>query len=702
MKRCSRDLVGALAVLLAVLLAVALAVAPLAGCTATAAVGDGGAAADAATDGAHPDGATDAAADSAGGCGPATCASGCCTGGSCVVPPFATACGSGGASCVDCSADPRADSCASGGCVCAAAGARCPEGQFCYAAGCRSCQPDCAGKCAGADDGCVGTCPANGCTGGCCTADKACLAYASQGGAACGFAGAACASCTLAGRACDAALHTCMSSRANDALFVAVDVPAVMTPGQNAAVFVTMRNIGTATWTAATAYKLGSQNLQDNGTWALSRVELGAGDAVTPGQEHTFTFAATAPATAGLYNFQWRMLRESVEWFGEHSAYRPVVVGGGTVGVCEAMRALANTSTDAAPALQACIAAAAAGSTVELPAGVYRIDSAITVASVPLTLRTEGKSPDAARCAVTLHDCAELAASTSFAGTGGILQLLVAGSRVDHLVVNGNKAMRAATASGTQCAGGSNSYGYNLRVACNGCALTNSVTKNALCGTGCEVSGAGSGVVLWRNAVADNGVHDAQGMWSDGVTVHDYAASTFVANDFIDNTDVDFIFGGCQACVVQDNTVTHTAAFAGGSFAALMIHAWPSGATSGNFVGTDTSRNSIDCGPSRRCGFGLYVGPDAWYDADTFGGAVHHNVVANAQQGVLIDDAHDMQVWNNHVSNPAASTLASCGTKTTSAHAIGNSSSNIDRSADTMGAVYTNVNFDGCVPNWWH
>jgi hypothetical protein len=273
---------------------------------------------------------------------------------------------------------------------------------------------------------------------------------------------------------------------------------------------------------------------------------------------------------------------------------------------------------------------------------------------------------------------------------------------VDHLVVNGNKGTRAATASGTQCAGGSNSYGYNLRVACSQCTLLNSVTKNALCGTGCEVTGVGSGVLLWRNAVVGNGVHDVSGMWSDGVTVHDYAASTFVANEFVDNTDVDFIFGGCQACIVQDNTVFHTAAFAGGSFAALMIHAWPGGATSGNFTGTDTSRNAVDCGSSKRCGFGLYIGPDAWYDADTYGGAVHHNVVTNAQQGVLVDDARDMQVWNNHSSNPAATTTASCGSRATNAYALGNSSTNIDRSADTMGTVYANANWDGCIPNWWH
>jgi hypothetical protein len=40
---------------------------------------------------------------------------------------------------------------------------------------------------------------------------------------------------------------------------------------------------------------------------------------VTPGQDYEFSFTITAPATPGLYQFQWRMVQESVEWFGEFS-----------------------------------------------------------------------------------------------------------------------------------------------------------------------------------------------------------------------------------------------------------------------------------------------------------------------------------------------------------------------------------------------
>jgi hypothetical protein len=191
-------------------------------------------------------------------------------------------------------------------------------------------------------------------------------------------------------------------------------------------------------------------------------------------------------------------------------------------------------------------------------------------------------------------------------------------------------------------------------------------------------------------------------MWADGVTVHDYANSTLVANTFVDNTDIDFIFGGCQGCIIQDNHIQHSDSFVGSSFAALMLHAWPDGATSGNFTGSDTSANTIDCGAARRCGFGLYLGPDAWYDADTYGGTVRHNLITGAEQGLLIDDAHDMQVYNNFVANWGSSTDASCGLRPTSAYGIGNTSVNIDTSRDTMSISYIDANWDGCIPNWWN
>ncbi len=102
----------------------------------------------------------------------------------------------------------------------------------------------------------------------------------------------------------------------NDSQFISQSVPASMTAGQTYPVSVTMKNTGTANWTLAGNYKLGSQNPQDNKTWGMSRVTLSSGETIAPNQSKTFAFNVTAPATSGTYNFNWRMVQEGVGWFG--------------------------------------------------------------------------------------------------------------------------------------------------------------------------------------------------------------------------------------------------------------------------------------------------------------------------------------------------------------------------------------------------
>jgi type IV pilus assembly protein PilY1 len=101
-----------------------------------------------------------------------------------------------------------------------------------------------------------------------------------------------------------------------NAVFVSQSVPTTMTVGESYTVSVTMQNAGIE-WSQVEAFKLGAQNPHDNSNWGFNRVELPAGTTVAMGQEHTFTFTVTAPLTEGNYNFQWRMLRENVDWFGE-------------------------------------------------------------------------------------------------------------------------------------------------------------------------------------------------------------------------------------------------------------------------------------------------------------------------------------------------------------------------------------------------
>ena len=115
---------------------------------------------------------------------------------------------------------------------------------------------------------------------------------------------------------------------ADNTQFITQQVPDTMTAGQKYTVSVTLKNTGTSTWTAGNNYRLGSQNPQDNKIWlgTSNRVYLASGDSIAPGQQKTFTFTVTAPSTAGTYTFQWRMLRESVAWFGDFSTNKAVTV----------------------------------------------------------------------------------------------------------------------------------------------------------------------------------------------------------------------------------------------------------------------------------------------------------------------------------------------------------------------------------------
>lgn len=109
---------------------------------------------------------------------------------------------------------------------------------------------------------------------------------------------------------------------ADNAAFISQNVPAAMTTGQTSTVSVTMKNTGSTTWAPSgdLGYKLGTQNPQDNTLWVgTTRIHMMPGEAILPGQSKTFTFNITAPAASGTYNFQWRMVREGVTWFGAAS-----------------------------------------------------------------------------------------------------------------------------------------------------------------------------------------------------------------------------------------------------------------------------------------------------------------------------------------------------------------------------------------------
>ena len=114
-----------------------------------------------------------------------------------------------------------------------------------------------------------------------------------------------------------------------DAVVSYQNVPASMLTGTTYPVGVQLANVGSQVWspvgTTCNSYRLGSANPYNNTTWGLSRVDLPV--AIPPGGQTTLNFNVTAPATSGLYTFQWQMVQECVAWFGDSpSVTVPVTV----------------------------------------------------------------------------------------------------------------------------------------------------------------------------------------------------------------------------------------------------------------------------------------------------------------------------------------------------------------------------------------
>ncbi|HWP44820.1 MAG TPA: NBR1-Ig-like domain-containing protein, partial [Blastocatellia bacterium] len=112
---------------------------------------------------------------------------------------------------------------------------------------------------------------------------------------------------------------------AYDAEMVSQSVPPYMVPGQSYQVSVTMRNTGTHAWGSSVGIALGSQNPEDNVTWGMNRVPLS--NFVPLGGTKTFSFVVTAPSVRGIYNFQWKMFKSDIGFFGDATTNVAVVVG---------------------------------------------------------------------------------------------------------------------------------------------------------------------------------------------------------------------------------------------------------------------------------------------------------------------------------------------------------------------------------------
>jgi subtilisin family serine protease len=100
------------------------------------------------------------------------------------------------------------------------------------------------------------------------------------------------------------------------------NVPIALLPGQSVTVSITMQNRGPQVWNAWGNFRLAS--VGNSMTWGPNRAPVLTD--TFPGSQFTFTFPITAPAVPGTYNFQWRMLDEGVQTFGDVTPNIPITV----------------------------------------------------------------------------------------------------------------------------------------------------------------------------------------------------------------------------------------------------------------------------------------------------------------------------------------------------------------------------------------
>lgn len=330
---------------------------------------------------------------------------------------------------------------------------------------------------------------------------------------------------------------------------------------------------------------------------------------------------------------------------------------------CAELSQLTNTDADAAPVIAQCVAATSVGGDVAIPAGHYKIKTRLTL-SRPVTLQTKGLRPDDPPCKYPDLRCATLHIQLS-AGTGKDhmpIEIASGGVTLDHLVLVGAKddialANRICLELHARPGAG------GVRVSGDNFTLTSSVLAHFACYTALEFRGGKDGRIE-HNLFLSNGDHTRAMMWADGLTIHGGQRLRIANNHFVDNSDVQLVFGGCIDCMVTGNRLRHSGLASGGAFAGLMIHAWPDGATTGRYDGSRFAGNDIDCGPKQRCGFGLMIGATPWYDAPTSGGTITGNRIRNAILPLNVDGlTGPMTIMGNRIEgHPAGRVRASCGT----------------------------------------
>lgn len=325
---------------------------------------------------------------------------------------------------------------------------------------------------------------------------------------------------------------------------------------------------------------------------------------------------------------------------------------------CADLPTLADGRSDASEALADCIRRTPDRGSLTLRPGTYRLRQPLRI-DRPLSLTTQGVKPGDPGCALLGEPrCATLLLDPANPTTDMPITVTADDVRISHLVVRGSgQARRLRASCGRE---GQRPGGGGIRVTGSAFALGKSVIRDVTCYTALEVTSSARAPRIEDNRIGPNGDHRPGEIWADGVTIHDSTGAIVRGNHFIDNTDVQLILGGCRDCRIHGNAFAHGGSVPGGSFAELMLHSWPN--TSGDFTGTTVTANRIDCGPERRCGYGLMIGAAPWYPGRMSGGTIRGNLVRNAQMGINIDGlTGPVEISGNRILAAGGRSPSRCG-----------------------------------------
>lgn len=111
------------------------------------------------------------------------------------------------------------------------------------------------------------------------------------------------------------------------ARYVSQTLPSTVKAGSTFTVNVTMRNVGTNTWTAAGGYGIAPP--PGYPTWNVTKVPVAPTDSIAQGQTITFTITCKAPTTPGSYLMRWQMRRDApafTGFFGDMTTTKTITV----------------------------------------------------------------------------------------------------------------------------------------------------------------------------------------------------------------------------------------------------------------------------------------------------------------------------------------------------------------------------------------